>query len=145
MYGREKGFDEKAQESAKKLGKQPAKVFLELRTEYQEKGNTEALEKAQAMLDQAGSLSTADRELLYGYLLGSRKQILAEPQALLTEASRFAWTRWRENVEKLRQYDCPARRQGNDCAENPYHANRSGTSQTDRSGRSGQMSCLVVP
>ena len=89
MYGREKGFDEKAQESAKKLGKQPAKVFLELRTEYQEKGNTEALEKAQAMLDQAGSLSTADRELLYGYLLGSRKQILAEPQALLTEASRL--------------------------------------------------------
>ena len=62
---------------------------MELRTDYQEKGNTESLEKAKAMLDQAGSLSTSDRELLYGYLLGSRKQILAEPQALLTEASRL--------------------------------------------------------
>ena len=89
MYGREKGFDEKAQASAKKLGNKQARIFMEVRTDYQEKGNTESLEKAKAMLDQAGSLSTSDRELLYGYLLGSRKQILAEPQALLTEASRL--------------------------------------------------------
>lgn len=89
MYGREKGFDEKALASAKKLGNKQAKVFLEWRSAYQEKGDAEALEKAKALLDGAGSISAADRELLYGYLLGSRKQILTEPQALLTEASRL--------------------------------------------------------
>ncbi len=89
MYGREKGFDEKAAASAKKLGNRQAKLYMEWRTLYQEKGDAPALDKAKAMLDAAGSLSTDDRELLYGYLLGSRKQILTEPRALLTEASRL--------------------------------------------------------
>ncbi len=89
MYGREKGFDEKAAASAKKLGNRQAKLYTEWRTLYQEKGDAPALDKAKAMLDAAGSLSTDDRELLYGYLLGSRKQILTEPRALLTEASRL--------------------------------------------------------
>ena len=89
MYGREKGFDEKALASTKKLGNKQAKAFLEWRNAYQEKGDAQALEKAKALLDGAGSISSADRELLYGYLLGSRKQILTEPRALLTEASRL--------------------------------------------------------
>src|SRR5207245_9509759 len=60
-----------------------------LRTEYQEQGKAEALEQAKAMLDDAQNLSMIDRERLFGYLEGSRKLILVEPQARLTEASRL--------------------------------------------------------
>jgi tryptophanyl-tRNA synthetase len=89
LYGREKGFEEKALEAAKKLGSKRNKLYLELRTEYQEKGHDEALEQARAVLADAQSLSMADRERLFGYLEGSRKIILTEPQALLTKESRM--------------------------------------------------------
>lgn len=89
LYGKEKGFEEKALAAAKKLGSKRAKLYLELRTEFQEKGDEEALEQAKAMLDDAQNLSMIDRERLFGYLEGSRKLILTEPQALLTEASRL--------------------------------------------------------
>ncbi len=89
LYGREKDFQEKAQEAVKKLGSKRAKLYNELRTEYQEQGKDDALEQAKAMLDDAQNLSMIDRERLFGYLEGSRKLILVEPQALLTEASRL--------------------------------------------------------
>ncbi len=89
LYGREKDFEEKAQEAVKKLGSKRAKLYNELRTEYQQQGKDDALEQAKAMLDDAQNLSMIDRERLFGYLEGSRKLILVEPQALLTEASRL--------------------------------------------------------
>ena len=89
LYGREKDFEQKAQEAVKKLGTKRAKLYNELRTEYQEQGKEDALEQARAMLDDAQNLSMIDRERLFGYLEGSRKLILVEPQALLTEASRL--------------------------------------------------------
>ena len=89
LYGREPEFEEKALEAAKKLGSKRTKLYLELRTEYQEKGNEEALESARAVLAEAQSLSMADRERLFGYLEGARKIILPEPQALLTQESRM--------------------------------------------------------
>jgi tryptophanyl-tRNA synthetase len=89
IYGKEKGFEEKAREAVKKLGAKRAKIYNELRNEYQEQGKHEALEQAKAMLDETQNLSTIDRERLFGYLEGSRKRILVEPHALLTEASRL--------------------------------------------------------
>ncbi len=89
LYGREPGFEEKAQEAAKKLGSKRAKLYYELRQRFQEQGDEAALEQARALLDDAQNLSMGDRERLYGYLEGSRKLILSEPQALLTEASRL--------------------------------------------------------
>jgi tryptophanyl-tRNA synthetase len=89
LYGKEKGFEEKAQEAVKKLGGKRAKLYNELRTAYQEQGSDDALEQAKAMLDDAQNLSMIDRERLFGYLEGSRKLILVEPQARLTEASRL--------------------------------------------------------
>jgi tryptophanyl-tRNA synthetase len=89
LYGREKDFEEKAREAVKKLGSKRAKLYNELRTEYQEQGKDDALEQAKALLDDAQNLSMSDRERLFGYLEGSRKLILVEPQALLTEASRL--------------------------------------------------------
>jgi tryptophanyl-tRNA synthetase len=89
LYGREKDFEEKAKEAVKKLGTKRAKLYMELRNEFQEQGKEDALEQAKAMLDDAQNLSMIDRERLFGYLEGSRKLILVEPQALLTEASRL--------------------------------------------------------
>jgi tryptophanyl-tRNA synthetase len=89
LYGREPDFEEKAQEAAKKLGSKRAKLYYELRQRFQEQGDEAALEQARALLDDAQNLSMGDRERLYGYLEGSRKLILSEPQALLTEASRL--------------------------------------------------------
>ena len=89
LYGKEKGFEQKAQEAVKKLGGKAAKIYNDLRTEYQEKGNADALAQAKAMLDQVQSVSAADRERLFGYLAGTRKQILVEPHVRLTEASKL--------------------------------------------------------
>ncbi|MFM1834105.1 MAG: hypothetical protein RJB52_312 [Pseudomonadota bacterium] len=89
LYGREPGFEEKALEAVKKLGSKRAKLYAELRTAYQERGEDEALLQAQAMLQESQSLSMGDRERLFGYLEGARKIILIEPQALLTSASRM--------------------------------------------------------
>lgn len=89
LYGKELGFEEKALEAAKKLGSKRAKLYLDLRNRYQEQGEDTALEQAKAMLGDSQNLSLADRERLFGYLEGGRKLILAEPKAMLTEASRM--------------------------------------------------------
>ncbi len=89
MYGREPGFEDKARAAVKKLGSKKAKLYEECRIAYQEKGDDEALESAQALLNDAQNLSLNDRERLYGYLEGSGKMILAEPDALLTAASKM--------------------------------------------------------
>jgi tryptophanyl-tRNA synthetase len=89
LYGREPGFEEKALEAVKKLGSKRAKMYSELRVAFQERGDEDALEQAKALLQEAQSLSMADRERLFGFLEGARKIILPEPQALLTTASRM--------------------------------------------------------
>jgi tryptophanyl-tRNA synthetase len=89
LYGKEKNFEEKAREAVKKLGGKRAKLYTELRTDYQQQGKEEALEQAKAMLDDAQNLSMIDRERLFGYLEGSRKLILVEPQVRLTVTSRL--------------------------------------------------------
>ena len=89
MYGREPGFEDKAREAVKKLGGKKSKLYDELRTRFQQKGDKEAIEQAHAMLDEVQHLSVGDRERLFGYLEGTGKMILAEPGALLTEASKM--------------------------------------------------------
>lgn len=89
LYGREPGFEQKAQEAAKRMGSKRAKLYEELRTRFQQHGDDDALEQGRALLSEAQSLSMGDRERLFGYLEGSRKLILQEPRALLTEASRL--------------------------------------------------------
>lgn len=89
LYGREPGFEEKARAAVRKLGSKKARLYEECRTAYQEKGDDEALESAKALLNDAQNLSMNDRERLFGYLEGSGKMILVEPEALLTEASKM--------------------------------------------------------
>ncbi|HTS20602.1 MAG TPA: tryptophan--tRNA ligase [Casimicrobiaceae bacterium] len=88
VFGREAGFEEKAKAAIKKLGTRRAKRYEQLRTAFQEQGDQKALEAARQMLDDAQNLALGDRERLFGYLEGSRRVILPEPQALLTETPR---------------------------------------------------------
>lgn len=89
LYGREPDFELKAREAMKQLGNKRAKLYEELRTRYQEKGVEDALNEAHVLLNEAQSLSFGDRERLFGWLEGTRKMILVEPDAMLTEASRM--------------------------------------------------------
>lgn len=84
MFGREPGFEAKAEAAVSKMGKKNAKLYHTLRKRYQEQGDGEALSVAQALLADQQNLTLADRERLFGYLDGSGRIILPEPQALLT-------------------------------------------------------------
>jgi tryptophanyl-tRNA synthetase len=89
LFGREPGFEEKAKAAVKKLGAKRAKLYHDLRTRFQEQGDDDALEQARALLSQAQSMSMGDRERAFGYLEGSRRVILVEPDAKLTETPRL--------------------------------------------------------
>ena len=89
LYGKEPGYELKAEESVKKLGSKRAKLYKELRDKYQETGADSALEAGRALLSEAQNLSMGDRERLFGYLEGGGRIILVEPDALLTAASRM--------------------------------------------------------
>ena len=89
VYGREPGFEAKAEAAVKKLGSKKARLYRDLRTRFQEQGDDAALQAARALLEEQHNLSMGDRERLFGYLEGGGKLILTEPQALLTEAARM--------------------------------------------------------
>ena len=89
LYGREAGFEDKAKAAVKKMGSKKARVFNELRTKFLEQGDVEALQRAQALLEEQQNLPRGDRERLFGWLEGSGKKILVEPDVLLTESSRL--------------------------------------------------------
>ena len=59
VYGREAGFEEKAETAIKKLGSKRARLYRDLRTKYLERGDAEALEAARALLDYLSSPAAA--------------------------------------------------------------------------------------
>jgi len=89
VYGRESGFEEKAESAVNKMGKKQAKLYRQLRKAYQETGDDESLVKAKALLGEQQNITLGDRERLLGYLEGLGKIILIEPEALLTKASKM--------------------------------------------------------
>ena len=89
IYGRESGFEEKAELAVNKMGKKQAKLYRKLRKAYQETGDDESLVKAKALLGEQQNITLGDRERLLGYIEGLGKIILIEPEALLTKASKM--------------------------------------------------------
>lgn len=89
LFGREKGFEEKAEAAVKKMGSKKAKLYNELRTRYQQNGDDAALEAARELLSDVQNLALGDRERLFGFLEGGGKVLLPEPQVLLTPTSRL--------------------------------------------------------
>lgn len=88
LYGREAGFEEKAEAAVRKMGKKAARLYRNLRTAYTEQGDHEALGRAHALLDEQKNITLGDKERLFGYLEGGGRVILVEPEARLTEASK---------------------------------------------------------
>ncbi len=88
VFGREPGFEEQSQAAVKKMGRKVGRMYTDLRKTYLEKGDTEALDRARALLGEQQNLSIGDRERLFGYLEGGGRIILPEPQALLTKQAK---------------------------------------------------------
>jgi len=89
IYGREVGFEEKAEAAISKMGKKQAKSYRSLRKSYQEKGDQEALSRGQALLKEQQNITLGDRERLSGYMEGTGRIILPEPESILTKASKM--------------------------------------------------------
>lgn len=89
IYGKEPNFEEMAVEAIAKMGKKNGKIYTELRRQFQENGVHESIKTAQALLENQSNLSIGDKERLLGYLEGSGKIILPEPQPMLTETSKM--------------------------------------------------------
>lgn len=83
LFGREVDFEAKVDKALKNLGSR-AKLYRDLRKAFQEQGDADSLVKAQALLEDNTRLTLADRERLLGYLEGTGRTILTEPQPLLT-------------------------------------------------------------
>ena len=88
LFGREKGFEEKAEAAVKKMGPKKAKLYRTLRTKFQEQGDEPALAQARELVNDVQNLTLGDKERLYGFLEGGGRMILSEPEALLTETPR---------------------------------------------------------
>lgn len=89
IYGKEKGFEEKAEAAIKKLGSKKGGLYEEMRRAYQTSGDEEALEAARALIEEQQGMSMGDKERLLGYLEGGGKIILVEPEYKLTPASKM--------------------------------------------------------
>ena len=89
IYGREAGYEEKAEAAIKKMGKKIQRRYQDYCRLYQEQGELEALGLGQALVQEQQNLSVGDKERLYGYLEGGGVSILPEPQAMLTEISKM--------------------------------------------------------
>src|SRR5579871_1227520 len=88
LYGREAGFEEKAERAVKSLGGRNSTAYKQLRRKFQESGDAQALERARALVQSNNRITVADRERLLGFLEGTGVTILPEPQALLTATPR---------------------------------------------------------
>ena len=71
------------------MGKKHARTYRDLRRQYQEQGNEDALVTGRALLESQQNLGQDDRQRLFGYLEGIGKVILPEPEALLTPAPKM--------------------------------------------------------
>ncbi len=89
VFGREPGFEEQARAALGKMGRKASRIYDNLRKAYLERGDTEALERARALLSEQRNLSIGDRERLFGYLEGGGRIVLPEPRALLTDHARL--------------------------------------------------------
>jgi tryptophanyl-tRNA synthetase len=92
IFGREAGFEQKTEAAIKKMSKKNAHMYNDLRKRFQEKGDGEALAVAQALIESQANVSLADRERLMGYLQGTGRVILPEPEALLTATPKVPGT-----------------------------------------------------
>jgi tryptophanyl-tRNA synthetase len=89
LYGRAPGFEAKAEALLRKLAKADAKAFEAARKAFRQDGDEQALAAGLTIVDRSGSLSAVEREILAGWLRGTGRSVLVEPQALHTEVKKL--------------------------------------------------------
>jgi tryptophanyl-tRNA synthetase len=89
IYGTEPDFEAKAKAAVKQLGIKDGKRYQQLRKQWQEAGLPEALAAARELIEQNATLTRGDRDRLLGWIEGSSRTILVEPQPLLTKVSKM--------------------------------------------------------
>ncbi|HUP10052.1 MAG TPA: tryptophan--tRNA ligase [Caldimonas sp.] len=89
LYGREPGFDAKAEALLKKLSKAEAKALEAAHKAFRQEGDEQALAAGLAIVEKSGSLSAIDKETVGGWLRGTGRTVLVEPHALHTEVKKL--------------------------------------------------------
>jgi tryptophanyl-tRNA synthetase len=89
IFGTEPDFDAKAELALKGLGVKQRKEYGENRKRWQQKGEQDALAAARTLIEEHPTLTHGDRARLLGWLDGSGRSILFEPQPLLTKVSKM--------------------------------------------------------
>lgn len=94
LYGRAHDFEAKVAAALAKMTKDDQRYFEKQRKAFGETGAAEALAKGEGIVAKAAGgaaagWTAADSELLTGYLKGSGRTILVEPQALHTEVAKL--------------------------------------------------------
>jgi tryptophanyl-tRNA synthetase len=88
LYGREPGFEDKVAAAIRKLGGRAGKQLEEARLRWTQDGDAAGRDAARAVV-LAASIPQEDRERLLGWLDGTRRSILVEPAARLTETPKL--------------------------------------------------------
>ena len=89
FYGRDAGAAAQVEKGLQALGKRAAKTFSALQRRFQQDGDALAVAEAVEFLGQQAGLSAGMREQLLAQLEGKGREILREPQVLLTAASKM--------------------------------------------------------
>jgi len=93
LYGRSADFAEKVAASVAKLSKDDARYLEKQRRDHQEAGKPDAVAKGEGLLRKLAGTTAGwtpdDTELLLGHLKGTGKEVLLEPDVLLTEVSKL--------------------------------------------------------
>lgn len=89
LHSCEPGFVALAEAAIRKLPRKVIPLYQQLREQYQQRGDREAMETARALVLEQTNLTLADQNRLLGYLEGVARQILPEPQVLLTDEPRL--------------------------------------------------------
>ena len=83
LYGHEPDFEENAEAAIRKMGKKAGNLYITLRKRHLEQDDKDALNTAKAILKEQSNITLGDQERLFGYLKGTGKVILPEPQELV--------------------------------------------------------------
>lgn len=88
IYGRGNDFETEVMEILDAQGDNFKKAYLQCQRAFRESGKTEALDEALNLVYSASSLSRVESEKLEGFLRGTGRVILPEPNTLATETPR---------------------------------------------------------
>jgi tryptophanyl-tRNA synthetase len=128
MYGREPGFEEKAKEAVKKLGSKRARLVRGIPHPLPaERRRAKGWPSARPCLKRPRTCPWAIASASIGYLEGSGKMILVDPECAADRGFAHARSRWPEDVQVLRQHHFLREEAETAHQENPHHADRPGS------------------